>query len=388
MRVGGIPIVAALCSLAAGAQPQPNACAQPAISTVAPPAFSANLTADLDERPTNYSVNRRPLGALRAIMVFVDFSDARGNPDQREQKRIADNLLGVNKASDWFRTQSHGKMSLQVDRRYGWKRMPRPATEYAFRPYYFHRQFLSVALELFRNDHLNFSQYQIVYVVTARTAHFPDSPAFIATNDSVAVYTASGLVRHAVAFGDDSYSNSYTNLIHETNHLFGLPDLYRQTQPYYREAGGWDLMSDMRRSEALVGWHHYKLGWLEPHRRTFHRSGVLKTTLSPLSENCALAMVVVPAGRAASPSKVYAVELAQPDKQHLTAEGVLIYSVDSGVKTLNGPLVVRSKSAARPPLMNPDGAPFDVGSVFREGNLTVRVLRKIGKLYEVSIEVS
>ena len=123
----------------------------------------------------------------------------------------------------------------------------------------------------------------------------------------------SGEIRLAVTLGTDSYSNRYTNLVHEVGHLFGLPDLY----PYSSDAdsakaGCWAIMSDIFHSECFIGWHRHKNEWLDQPRKTYLQ-GTTSTwykTLSPFSSNYGLSMIALPVDDIQKPSKVLVAELA------------------------------------------------------------------------------
>jgi M6 family metalloprotease-like protein len=343
---------------------------------------------DLHEGSTNFigsggfGLNQRALGNIRAVMIFVDFPDLHAAPGS--ETAVGDHLLGNGQAQEWYRTTSHGKMTLTVDRIPGWQRMHKPSTspDYVFGDFPKQKAFIAEAAGLFGN--VDFSRYQIVYVVAANSPHFPASPAYLAHQPADVIHPAHGTIRLGVTFGHDSYTNSFINLVHETNHLLGLPDLYRyippESPPAFRDAGAWDLMSDIFHSKAIVGWHQHKLGWLPPTRATMFERGTYKATLSPLGQDCALAMIVVPLDH----SRVYVIEQAQTDGTR--PEGILVYLVDAGIKQGHGVLQVKPAATPAAPDRIP-AQPFAVGGVFREGNLTVRVLRKIGVLYEVQIEV-
>ena len=96
-----------------------------------------------------------------------------------------------------------------------------------------HREYISTALSLFATGSINYDDYDIAYVVAAKAPKDSgvlfNSPTLSAGID---VPTNNGTVRHAVTFGRDSYERGSHVLLHETGHLFGLPDLYLfATQP-------------------------------------------------------------------------------------------------------------------------------------------------------------
>ncbi len=78
--------------------------------------------------------------------------------------------------------------------------------------------------------------------------------------------------------GSGSYDRTgYRVLPHENGHVFGLPDLY--TQEGGGAVGHWDIMSeDWGANNDLLGWHKWKLGWLDAPRSAARRSGARPST--------------------------------------------------------------------------------------------------------------
>lgn len=340
------------------------------------------------EGPTDYTFYATPTGIVKAVMVFVDFSDAPAG--SRTTQPTGDYLLGNGDAQRLFAVQSYGKLSLDVARVNGWRRMPRPVGDYTGPDNHFsfeeHKAYIADATALYPD--VRFSDYRMVFIVATPTSKIELSPAFNA-RPGEGVPTPRGEVRLAVTFGNDSYKNRYTNLVHEVGHLFGLPDLY----PFGRRCGGlpavvgaWDLMDNIFQGNVFLGWHRHKMGWLDDERKTFLRSGEWFGTLSRLSAAYGVSMVVTPVDTAPRPSKVFVVELAEPvlavGSDRLTGDGVLIYSVDATVETGCLPIKVYSK--------NPSDlwqAPFVAGDTFNDpaAPMIVEVQRKVGDGYAVRI---
>jgi M6 family metalloprotease-like protein len=378
MRWFAVLVVALL-----SASPAIAAAKCPALATTPIPALSNGSTLPPHEGANLATLYQSARGKKRAIMVFVDFTDARGTADT---KAVADHLLGNGDAQKWVRDQSYGALTLEVSRKDGWRHANFRSDQYgAFNTWPGQKNYIEAALKLF--DDVKFSEWDHVFLVANKSGKQALSPAvaFYAPGAS----TKSGSVRHGITFGDDSYQNRYTNLVHEFLHTLGLPDLYAGGR--FAQMGAWDLMSDIFRGTSLVGWHKHKLGWLDASRKTFLARGELKTTLNPMmGTQCGLAMVVVPVGNAARPSKVYAIELAQPFLKNgkLAGEGVLIYTVDATVQSGQGPMVVKSKGPASAN-GDPDAAPWGEGDTFRDAaaQLTVKVLKKRGTAYDVAISI-
>jgi len=305
----------------------------------------------LSESPTDFNFYKKPAGTVKAVMIFVDFSNAPAGSASATD--VANHLLGNGAARQLFSTQSYGKMSLDVavKSNRGWKRMALPSTSYSFSTFDTHKTYISAAASLFSPSDVKFSDYDFVFVVAPQNAGFPLSPAFNADRGEGAS-SPSGEIRLAVTFGTDSYSNRYVNLVHEVGHLFGLPDLY----PYSEgadsaKAGCWCIMSDIFHSVCFLGWHRHKNEWLDRPRKAFLQ-GTTSTwykTLSPFSSSYGLSMIALPVDDIQKPSKVLVVELAQPvlgTNSQYWGDGVLIYTVDARIATGDSPVVVIPKKAS------------------------------------------
>jgi hypothetical protein len=186
--------------------------------------------------------------------------------------------------------------------------------------------------------------------------------------------------------------------VHELGHVMGLPDLYphkpeerggtcRPADTGENLVGYWDLMSDVDHGEHFLGWHRHKNGWLPPTRSTYIDRATTRrrVTLHPLSGSDGLSMVVVPWDDVRSPRKVLVVEAAEPLQDLPQAQGVLIYSVDSGIDGGHSPVAVHPREG-----YGLDDAPHRLGNVAdikdEEGaHLRVTVLGRTGPAWDVEI---
>jgi M6 family metalloprotease-like protein len=338
------------------------------------------------EGPTDYTFYAEPKDVVKAVMLFVDFSDVPAG--YLTTQSVGDHLLGNGEAQKLFTAQSYGKMTLDVTRVDRWRRMPRPVGDYTGPDDAFdfdeHKAYLTDAAALF--PEVRFSDYRIVFVVATPTPKIELSPAFNARPGSGA-RTPTGEVRLAVTFGNDSYSNRYTNLVHEVGHLFGLPDLYPDGRcSRATVVGPWDLMDNIFEGNIFFGWHRHKMGWLDQERKTFLGRGEWSGTLSRLSAPYGTSLVVIPVGSDPRPSKVFVVELVEPvlekNSTNLTGDGVLIYSVDATIATGCLPVKVYSKNAS-----DLWQAPYIGGDTFNDpaAPMIVEVERKVGDGYALRI---
>jgi M6 family metalloprotease-like protein len=317
--------------------------------------------------------SRLPLhasGTLRAVMLFVDFPD---RPAVESSTRLSRSF--ARPAARWLAEVSYHRAALAVTPVQRWYRLSRESRAYGLADgLSFEEQRALIAEAVASADHdVDFAPYDIVYVVLSRGSSLERSPAFHAfPGDGVRVDGTE--LRYGATFGDDVRGGprGYAAhvLVHETGHIFGLPDLYDVPHPAYwrllRFAGGWDTMSWTETAAHLLAWHKWKLGWLEPSQLTcLQAGGRLTTTLSPLERAGGLKAIVLPTGTATA----YVIEARRRIGQdaRLCDEGVLVYSVDATVRSGDGPIRVRAAQRARnAELMNRCGplyeAPFDKGA--------------------------
>jgi hypothetical protein len=374
-----------------------------------------------NEGPSNYTLYLRPLGTLRAVMLFVDFPDTPAGSYTTQQ--AADHVLG-RLSAPWpgfpgkryaaqqlFHDESYGKLTLDVDVRsdLGWKRMPKSSssTDYDFSPtgedrFGAQRNYITDAARLFTplyGPKVIFGGYSIVYIVPPKGSKLPISPAFNAAAGSGAG-SITGEIRLAVTLGEDIYQFRYITLVHETGHLFDLPDLYmKDTDPQYSKVGPWDIMCDTFRAGSFLGWHRHKNGWVDPSRQLYisQTTPGWYVTVSPLSGSCGTSMVVLPVDDPVKPAKVFVVELAPPilgrNDTPRPAKGILVYTVDATIPDQQSPLAIIPKSTGT----NDEygflcDAAYDVGdhmSVTIGGaSLAVEVIQKIGDCYNIKIVYS
>ncbi len=367
-------------------------------------------------------------GAVNAVMVFVDFEGARAGDLITET--VGNDKLGNGAAQMLFERQSYGKMKLNVTRIDGWRSLSNTASHYTDTPddgnpatpeddathfdtYAEHLTYIQDVTALFTD--VTFSNYDIVLIVASPTPDIRLSPAV--TVGAGDISTLNG-VRAAVTFGNDSYTNRWTNLVHEMGHLFGLPDLYPFAPLKKKDSvvGPWDLMDDIFSGNVFLGWHRHKMGWLDGSRMrylqrtttTFERT----YELTRVSSCCGPSMVVISAGTETNPSKVFVVELTEPvltsdwrAKQMSSSDGVLIYSVDATLASGSFPINVYSRTP-RPATPASDSdyeflwqAPWEVDDTFNDTDspvdgvpMKVEVLSKTGtgsnSTYEVKITVN
>ncbi|MFE1342519.1 M6 family metalloprotease domain-containing protein [Streptomyces sp. NPDC058733] len=286
-------------------------------------------------------------GRVRALTLMIDFPDARG------QGRAMDRFHEFfPQTQRWFRTSSYGRLDYEPATPIeGWLRMPKTFKAYGiergapFDPGY--RELVQDIVAT-ADGRVDFRDYDLLNVLVTPNA----GPSAL---DTVLSVTFAGNAEAPVADGvpvanasfvysrQDDGSGSYARtgyrvLPHENGHVFGLPDLY--TADGGGAVGHWDIMSeDWGANNDLLGWHKWKLGWLDAAQiRCAASPGTAEFPLTPLARSGGPKLVFVPLdGRSG-----YALELRtrEGNDEAVCRPGVLIYRVDADVDTGLGPVRV------------------------------------------------
>ncbi|NUT28927.1 MAG: M6 family metalloprotease domain-containing protein, partial [Streptomyces sp.] len=141
-----------------------------------------------------------------------------------------------------------------------------------------------------------------------------------------------------------------------------------------------DIMSeDWGANNDLLGWHKWKLGWLDAAQvRCATGSGSTEYALTPLAREGGPKLVFVPLDHRSG----YAVELRtrEGNDESVCRPGVLVYKVDADVDTGMGPMKVHdakqdSGGCTRSPNVHAElsDAAFVPGEEFRDEKRGVRV---------------
>lgn len=321
-----------------------TACSTPPNST---PATTAPIP-ELDPQgdvyktmgPNDSLIYTDALGTKRTLIIYVDFPDRKAS-ESTEQR--AEQVLGGTPQSGTFqtifKTNSYGKLTLDITQVPGWRTLPNSYTTYDPTTTKGHREMFEAAFALY--PEVNFNDYDYTMVLMTAKGNF----AFGARDDEAITHRGEKI---NVALNQGSRS-PYT-LAHELAHCMGLPDVYTYGDRVpegtpSNPLGPWDIMGGP--STGFIGWHRHKLGWLDNDRKTYLTQGVHNLTLAPLNDDQGLSMIVVPAPGEDidKPSKVFVIEVAQylrpsPRRTLPRPLGVLVYSIDATRATGLNPAVV------------------------------------------------
>jgi hypothetical protein len=89
--------------------------------------FDTNLHHGLD---SDWRLHVRPVGTVRAAIVFVDFPNARAQDNAAPYADTGAYHDFLAPAVDWFRTSSYGRFDLEITQVPKWFRMSRPDADY------------------------------------------------------------------------------------------------------------------------------------------------------------------------------------------------------------------------------------------------------------------
>ncbi|MFE0103296.1 M6 family metalloprotease domain-containing protein [Streptomyces sp. NPDC059009] len=329
----------------------------------------------------------RSTGTVRALNLMVDFSDAPGQGSALD--RLAEFFP---QTSEWFRTSSYGRLDYRPESPVPhWLRMPKPFAAYGiergapFDPGY--RELVQDIVAAADPD-VDFRSYDLVNILITPNA----GPSAL---DTVLSVTFAGNHEAPVADGvpvsnasfvysrQDDGSGSYTEtgyrvLPHENGHVFGLPDLY--TQEGGGAVGHWDIMSeDWGANNDLLGWHKWKLGWLDDTQvGCASTPGTTEHLLSPLATPGGTKMAFVPL--TGTTGIAVEVRTRAGNDAAVCRPGVLVYKVDADVDTGHGPVTVQdstkdSGGCTRRPNVHGElsDAPYGPGETYVDRASGVRV---------------
>ncbi|MFS4092831.1 M6 family metalloprotease domain-containing protein [Streptomyces sp. AF1A] len=338
----------------------------------------------------------RPTRPLDAVMVFLSFPDA--TPQTTPAELTADHFPGT---SRFYQQASYGRFALRPHPLTHWLRMPRPSTAYAIRRDWSAEDRAAYLRDAFAvaDKDVDFSRYQIVYLVADPDAPGVDSDATKVVNLDTPLHVDGTDVRRVVTVFEKHPPDRLV-LAHETGHVLDLPDLYHRPADgkgdWDTYVGDWDLMgSQFGLSPDLFAWHKWRLGWLDPRQVVCVRgAGPTRLTLEPLEAGPGIPvqgsggvpafglgdgvkLAVVRTG----PDSVLAFEArtAAGNDRTTCREGILVYRVRSSAASGGGPVEVVdthphtgacSEDSVYPPLAD---APLGVGESFTVPRENVKV---------------
>jgi M6 family metalloprotease-like protein len=378
----GAAAFTALTALAATGLVAGPASGAPSAGPCALPRTAAHHSLGLDTWNDAYP---RPARTLDAVMIFLSFPDA--TPLTTPAELAADHFPAT---SDYFARSSYGRFTLRAHPQATWTPMPRASTSYAIRRDWdpgkraaYLRDAIAAA-----DETVDFSRYDIVYLVADPDAPGVDSDATKVVNlERPLEVDGAGIERVVTVF--ERHPPDRNVLAHETGHVFDLPDLYRRPADgkgdWDTHVGDWDVMgSQFGLAPDLFAWHKWKLGWLTRAQVTCVQGTEPRVVgLEPVAAgpsaggSVGTRLAVVRTGR----DSALAIEAraATGNDTDTCTEGVLVYRVDGGAASGDGPVEVVDAHPATeacwersvyPPLAD---APLEEGEALTVPGTPVRV---------------
>src|SRR5713101_3216527 len=126
--------------------------------------------------PTDYSDRPRAAGNLKALLMFVDFSDAPGT----ESTTALYNALAP-PFERWYADNTRGKLTIAVTPVNKWYRMPKPSSTYNFArglTFDLHKTYITDALTA-GDTEIDYAQYDVYYILASNTPNISYSPTWI-----------------------------------------------------------------------------------------------------------------------------------------------------------------------------------------------------------------
>ncbi|MFF9000112.1 M6 family metalloprotease domain-containing protein [Streptomyces achromogenes] len=299
----------------------------------------------------------RPAGTLDAVLVFLSFPDSA--PRTTPKELTADHFPAT---TGFYAQSSYGRFTLRPHPLEHWLRMPRTSTSYAIRRDWSAEDRAAYLRDAFAvaDKEVDFSRYQVVYLVADPDAPGVDSDATKVVNLD-APLRADGTDIHRVVTVFEHHPPDRLVLAHETGHVFDLPDLYHRPADgkgdWDTHVGDWDLMgSQFGLAPDLLGWHKWRLGWLDPRQVVCVRGAApSRLTLEPLAAGPGAPLPVAGGGSAfglghgvklavvrTGPESALAFEARGPAGADHRAcrQGILVYRVRGGAASGDGPVQV------------------------------------------------
>ncbi|KAI8722850.1 hypothetical protein NCS52_00430100 [Fusarium sp. LHS14.1] len=300
----------------------------------------------------NYNGDCAPsTGTLHGFMIFVDFSDA--EPAQGETPQSLYDAV-VPQTTEWYKQASQGALSFNVTADLSkFYRMPASAASYGWErglTWAEHQEYIQDALDAYtaKGTRPPPPESDVLYVVPVNSAGGRGISRSITFVTRANTRQGDYVARKTVTVATDAFTTwgpkSWIALAHETGHTMCLPDYYPFEDlglGYY--VGGWSAMGDVSGvGPDFFAWDQWRLGWLNDESiDCVSERGTTEHTLTPLelktTDNDIKAVVI-----AVNQTSALVAEARIPEglDSGVCAPGVLLYTVDTSVKSGYGPVRV------------------------------------------------
>ncbi len=305
---------------------------------------------------SDWVAHPRPVGTVKAVMLFVDFENAKAENvtqrtpiDYRTPQAYYDFLK---QSVEWFRMASYGRFNLEITPIFKWYRMPKDSTYYRmdYRTSDPLRRLSADGQGEFTahavaaaDPEVDFSPYDLIYTVPARNqTSIASSPEL--NNYTHQIVADGNDLGNGDNFGSDMFSWGYKLLNHETGHAVSLTEGYNAgTGGTFRYMGQWDMMGNISgNAPDYIAWNKWKIGWLNDSEVDCVASdGVTEHTLSANAltpDGTSKKLVAIRTGQ----NTTLVAELRAPlgvdsiaggnTARYCESGGILLYTVDSTLR--------------------------------------------------------
>ena len=336
--------------------------------------------------------NLEPSGTFKVVLIPIDWADLPG--EANPLVRVTDQIKLFN---SWFDTVSEGKVSFVWSTYDKYVRVPGSASTY-YQARSGGGDAMAKAAIAAADPYVDFTGVRAVYFLAPKDqkVFVESSQAFKDLNLSAPIPTNEGqIMNYALAgsYFDIQPRNYWSYWVHETGHMFKLPDLKYNWNNHGEvdipvpigPFSGFDMLSSQDGpSRTLSSWLRWIIGWL-PAESLYcqNYSDLNKTTimLNPIDNRTTgikSAMIKI------SPTKILAVESRRPASYDCKAPtnraGVLVYIVDATIGHGEGTQILVPPSG-RGLVGNDCGTPgildaiLDVGNSVTSNGITVKLVK-------------
>jgi len=315
-------------------------------------------------------------GTVNVTVIMVDF------PNATAAKTPAEVFAMVSGASSTFSEMSYDRFDYSMAPALQWFRMSKNSDQYSYDGYESHRAYIQEAVQL-ADSTVDFSNTDLLVVLAD-----PDAQGIPVKGPAMVVSPGAGVTAdgnemlNVVTSGADLKTWGSIWLNHESTHALGLVDLYRYepasqtTAGLLPDVGGFGYMglnSFESNAPGLFAWERWVLGWLDDAQVLCGNpriEGEINTLVTPLGTAGGQKAVVVPV----SATKVVVVESRRANgiDAQIAKAGVVVYTVDSTVRSGYGPLEIFPKGSESDPLFT--GSPRAAGESVTASGIKVEVI--------------